>query len=36
MKWVFVGHRCVSDGVLGMFADWKISDGSAEALFGSV
>jgi hypothetical protein len=24
IRWVYLGLRCVSDGVLGCYADWKI------------
>ena len=24
IRWVYVGARCVADGVLGCYADWKI------------
>jgi hypothetical protein len=36
VKWIYVGMRCVADGVLGVCADWKISYSPTGHLFGQV
>jgi hypothetical protein len=33
VKWVNVGARCVRDGTLGVYADWKIDYGPTDHLF---
>ncbi len=34
VKWVSVGARCVQDGALGVYTDWKIDYGPTNQLFG--
>jgi hypothetical protein len=33
VKWVSIGARCVRDGTLGVYADWKIDYGPTDHLF---
>ncbi len=33
VRWVNVGARCVRDGTLGVYADWKIDYGPTDHLF---
>lgn len=33
VKWVNIGARCVRDGTLGVYADWKIDYGPTDLLF---
>lgn len=32
VRWVYIGVRCVADGVLGCYADWKIDYGPSDHL----
>jgi hypothetical protein len=36
VKWIYLGLRCVRDGVLGCFADWKIDYSPSASLMDSV
>jgi hypothetical protein len=36
IKWVYSGLRCVTDGTLGVYGDWKIDYEPSEQLFGRV
>jgi len=36
VKWVYNGLRCIKDGTLGVYGDWKIDEDSADDLFGRV
>lgn len=36
VRWVYLGCRCTSCGVLGCFADWKIMYGPSAALLDGV
>ena len=36
VRWVYVGLRCVADGVLGCYADWKIDYAPTAHLFDAV
>jgi hypothetical protein len=36
VKWVYVGLRCIDDGVLGVCADWKIDESPSHHLLDSV
>jgi hypothetical protein len=36
VKWVYSGLRCVTDGTLGVYGDWKIDYAPTEHLFDSV
>jgi hypothetical protein len=33
VRWVSVGARCIRDGTLGVYADWKIDYGPTDHLF---
>jgi hypothetical protein len=33
VRWVSIGARCVRDGTLGVYADWKIDYGPTDHLF---
>jgi hypothetical protein len=35
VKWVSIGARCVRDGTLGVYTDWKIDYGPTDHLFGA-
>ena len=36
VRWVYVAARCVRDGVLGVYADWKMATSPTEQLFRQV
>jgi hypothetical protein len=36
VRWVYVGLRCVEDGVLGVYADWKIDYAPTSHLYDAV
>jgi hypothetical protein len=36
VRWVYVGARCVSDGVLGVYIEWKVDYSPSTALFAQV
>jgi hypothetical protein len=33
VRWVYVGARCLADGTLGVYTDWKIDYGPTDQLF---
>ena len=35
VRWVSIGCRCTSCGILGCYADWKIDYGPTDSLFSS-
>lgn len=36
VRWLYLALRCLQDGVLGVYADWKIDYSPSEHLLGSV